>query len=1234
MPNSIKKLVVAFASAGMILASFAPVAFAAAHPVGSFVKTSDGTVWMITPEGTRRPFTSGGAALSYGFFSWSQVMDASAEDAALPVGSFINPRDGGIFCATETKGSDVKGECSLVTGGMKAAFTSAQVFKDLGFSFSNAFYGDSSFLSKTSNVASGTEAHRAGVLVNNNGTVQLVGANGLLGIPDIATFNSWGFRFVDVVPANAADKAMSQTGVMAARQAGQLSPTATATTPVQTGPITAMLSANTPASSTLVAGQATADLAHFTFSGAGAVTNVTLQRIGVSADATPSNVYLFDGATRLTDAASVASNGIVTFNNASGLFTVSGSKTIAVKSDIASTVNATSTAGQTVGFKLATFTAAGGTAQTVNISGNIHSIAASTLASVSAGTVTPTGATINPAAGVTLWQSTLTISTRDVWMKRIALRNVGSAPASSFTNFKLFVNGTQVGTASSVDINGYVTFDFMSNPVMLASGSRIVRMDADVVSGASRTVQFSLRSPADVDFVDSSFGVNITPTSTPWAAASASTISGTSGGTLTIEKDITSPSTNLVNNGSDVKLAIFKVTAYGEPIKIETIRATYSSSDANIGSLRNGRILIGGTQYGSTATLNEDSQATPYTSYTVNYTVTPGTPVMLELRADIYDNDGTDSITAGTDTINGTIAAGSSNAQRMDSLGSFSAPSSAVSSNTLTIASTGITLTKNSTYANQSTSLPATNFKIGSWNLAGSSVEDVLLSTLSFDVDEVVSTEFDEGDITNMYVVVKNGSTTVASPSPLATVAAADNNFSINYTLPKNQSVSIELFANLSDDGSDSAIDAADSFKTDLTVTGTSLIGGTSVTATSADTDGQTIAYAVNTLTASVDANSPTIALVSDNQTLDSAAFKFEAATSGFNVTDITFTLPSAGATVAQNVMLYEGSTLIASMPGSTTVTFSGLNWNIPANTSKVLTVKLQLGTIGLGAGTTGAALTTTMTVFTAVSTSTGTSDASAADSGPSIESPANPAGAALVAHAAFPTISQGVVSTSLVNAIENDMYKFVVNPNGGPIALKQLKFTVVVNDNVGTNDTLTVGSFKLYRGSTDLTTSSVDIHNTAGATLESTNSLAEGTSTVIVTWSTEEQINASTEFTLKATPTGFSTAADDDYINTTLAYDSSAQTSGNTYLVDLDSTTAQVTVGLQDSANSTSDGTIGATVTTGPNVVWTDASALPHSSSVTDDADGTQDAVASSADWRNGYLIQSMPLAGISKNN
>ena len=195
------------------------------YPIGTNIKASNGTVSLVATDGTLRPYTSAGAFLSYGFNSWEKVVESGVfADLLLPVGTFIPPRDGTIFCATETKGTDVKGECALITGGQKAAFTSSAVFTGLGFSFDRVQYGDSSFLAKTGDINNTSDAHRPGVLVNNNGTVQLVSTTGLLGFKDIDTFNSWGYSFNQVVPANAADQALSHVGYIPARQPGQLVP--------------------------------------------------------------------------------------------------------------------------------------------------------------------------------------------------------------------------------------------------------------------------------------------------------------------------------------------------------------------------------------------------------------------------------------------------------------------------------------------------------------------------------------------------------------------------------------------------------------------------------------------------------------------------------------------------------------------------------------------------------------------------------------------------------------------------------------------------------------------------------------------------------------------------------------------------------------------------------------------------------------------------------------------------
>ncbi len=232
MRNLLKKVVTGISTVALVAAMMIiPTTDASAASAGEVYKTPDGTVWFITSDMQKRPFTSAGAFLSYGFLSFSQVRDADSSVTNLPTGAFVAPQDGKIFCATMTKGTDVAGECALITGSLKAAFTSSAVFTGQGFSFSRAYYGDSSFLTKTSNIDNSSAQHRAGVLVNNGGTVQMIVNGGLWGVPSLEVFNSWGYSFADVVPANTADKALAQIGVIPARQAGQLVPTGT-TTPV------------------------------------------------------------------------------------------------------------------------------------------------------------------------------------------------------------------------------------------------------------------------------------------------------------------------------------------------------------------------------------------------------------------------------------------------------------------------------------------------------------------------------------------------------------------------------------------------------------------------------------------------------------------------------------------------------------------------------------------------------------------------------------------------------------------------------------------------------------------------------------------------------------------------------------------------------------------------------------------------------------------------------------------
>ncbi len=174
----------------------------------------NGTVYTVTTENgqaVKRPYTSADAFLSYSFNSWTSVAPADSATLNLPVGSFMPPRDGKIFCSDRAPD---KGTCYLISQGQKLGFPSTTIFTAQGFSFKQALYGDVSFLQLGGIITNGSQAHSLGVLINNNGTLQLVGETGLLGFPNPEVLAARGYSFSDAVMANNEDEKLQQTGVM------------------------------------------------------------------------------------------------------------------------------------------------------------------------------------------------------------------------------------------------------------------------------------------------------------------------------------------------------------------------------------------------------------------------------------------------------------------------------------------------------------------------------------------------------------------------------------------------------------------------------------------------------------------------------------------------------------------------------------------------------------------------------------------------------------------------------------------------------------------------------------------------------------------------------------------------------------------------------------------------------------------------------------------------------------
>ncbi len=556
-------------------------------------------------------------------------------------------------------------------------------------------------------------------------------------------------------------------------------------TPAQTGPISAMKAADSPASGALVNNQAGADLLHINLTGTGTVSSMTLQRSGISTQNTLSAVYLYDGNTRITGGYSFNTSGQLVMNNLN--LAISGSKVISVRADVYSTATTDSSS---VAVALVGLTA-NGVATTANVAGNMMTVVNGDLAradfptgnSTSPGDTSINAGTVNQ----TLWSRSIGITPRAIQFYGLTVKMIGSAPSNSLANVGLYIDGILAGTAT---INANNQFVFSSaNPVTLTTGSHFIEVRGDVIGGADRSLYLSLEQGSDVIIKDSQLGVYVSATTNTGSTAT-NLIGGTvaiQNGTLTVNQDTSfNTTTTVVGGASNVQMAAFKFTAYGEDVKVTSLSflSTITGGPGGSNTMTNVGLYVNGGQVGSNYTATSGSNVS-FANLGSSLLVPVGTPVIVAIKGDVIASTGAPFTTG---TVKFDLNAGTSNVQGMSS--SKITSSGSRGGQSLAISSTNVTFAATTGFAAAAPAPNASGVKLGSFTFQTGSAEGATINNVAVTLSgNMVS----GNQLTNL--TLKNGTTVVSTP--IGTPIVGVNNYSVNIPVALGASTTLDVYGDV-----------------------------------------------------------------------------------------------------------------------------------------------------------------------------------------------------------------------------------------------------------------------------------------------------------------------------------------------------------------------------------------------------------------------------------------------------
>lgn len=189
--------------------------------IGDTVQTPDGTLWFIDQDG-KAPYPSEVVFNTYRFNSAATIKKVTEKQLkTFSTLAPVPPQDGKVYLPK--KGNNA-GTYFYIGQGQKYAFSSADVVEAFGYLLPKAIEINLDGLPTGGQITTSDIAHKPGTFINNDGVVQLIGPESRLNIANLNVFYSWGYSFIDIVPANKADLQIPEKGDVSLRGIGQLNP--------------------------------------------------------------------------------------------------------------------------------------------------------------------------------------------------------------------------------------------------------------------------------------------------------------------------------------------------------------------------------------------------------------------------------------------------------------------------------------------------------------------------------------------------------------------------------------------------------------------------------------------------------------------------------------------------------------------------------------------------------------------------------------------------------------------------------------------------------------------------------------------------------------------------------------------------------------------------------------------------------------------------------------------------